>query len=143
MNKQRVLFVCVQNSARSQMAESYLNFLGSDKFEAESAGLEPGSLNPFAVEVMEEDGINISNNKTKDVFDFFKQGKMYSYVITVCDEEAAERCPIFPGVCNRLHWSFADPSLLEGSYEEKLEGTRIIRDRIKNKILEFFNNEIY
>ena len=134
MDKKRVLFVCVQNSARSQMAEAYLNYFGSDNMEAESAGLEPGSLNPFAIEVMEEDGINISNNKTKDVFDFFKQGKMYSYVITVCDEKAAERCPIFPGVCNRLHWSFADPSSLEGSYEEKLAGTRIIRDQIKNKI---------
>ena len=134
MDRISVLFVCVQNSARSQMAEAYLNFFGCDKFEAESAGLEPGSLNPFVVEVLKEDGIDISNNKTKSVFDFFKQGRMYGYVVTVCDETAAERCPIFPGVCNRLHWNFADPSSLEGSYEEKLAGTRIIRDQIKNKI---------
>jgi len=134
MNKIRVLFVCIQNSARSQMAEAYLNYLGGEKFEAESAGLEPGMLNPFAVEVMKEDGIDISQNKTKDVFEFFKSGKMYSYVITVCDEASAERCPIFPGVCKRLHWSFADPASIKGSNEEKLNGTRIIRDQIKDKI---------
>ncbi|MCL5030860.1 MAG: arsenate reductase ArsC [Bacteroidetes bacterium] len=134
MNRQRVLFVCVHNSARSQMAEAYLNFFGNEKFEAESAGLEPGSLNPFVVEVMKEDEIDISGNKTKSVFDFFKQGKMYGYVITVCDETTAERCPIFPGVCERLHWSFADPAAIEGTYEEKLAGTRMIRDQIKFKI---------
>ena len=116
------------------MAEAYLNLFGGELFEAESAGLEPGKLNPIAVEVMKEDGINISNNKTKDVFDFFKQGRMYSYVITVCDETAAERCPIFPGICKRMHWSFADPASIEGTYEEKLEGTIKIRDQIKNKI---------
>lgn len=130
----RVLFVCIHNSARSQMAEAYLNLFGNGKFEAESAGLEPAGLNPFAVEAMKEDGIDISNNKTKDVFDFFKKGKMYSYVITVCDEASAERCPIFPGVCERLHWSFQDPAAIRGSHEEKLEGTRIIRDKIKTKI---------
>jgi len=131
----RVLFVCIHNSARSQMAEAYLNLYGNGKFEAESAGLEPGDLNQFAVEVMKEDGIDMSNNKTKDVFDYFKKGKMYSYVITVCDEASAERCPIFPGVCERLHWSFADPAAIEGTYEDKLAGTRIIREQIKSKIL--------
>ena len=134
MNGVRVLFVCIHNSARSQMAEVYLNLYGNGKFEAESAGLEPGGLNQFAVEVMKEDGIDISNKKTKDVFDFFKKGKMYSYVITVCDEASAERCPIFPGVCERLHWSFSDPAAIEGTYEEKIYGTRIIRDQIKIKI---------
>ncbi len=133
----RVLFVCIHNSARSQMAEAYLNLFGNGKFEAESAGLEPGDLNPFAVEAMKEDGIDISNNKTKDVFDFFKKGKMYSYVITVCDEASAERCPIFPGVCERLHWSFADPAAIGGTYEEKLSGTRTIREKIKNKIIDW------
>ena len=134
MDKQKVLFVCIHNSARSQMAEAYLNLFGGEKFEAESAGLEPGKLNPFAVEVMKEDGIDISNNKTKDVFEFFKIGKIFSYVITVCDEASAERCPIFPGVCKRIHWSFPDPSAIEGSRDEKLSGTRIIRDQIKEKI---------
>ncbi len=134
MKRIRVLFVCIHNSARSQMAEAYLNIFGEDLFEAESAGLEPGKLNPVVIEVMNEEGINISNNKTKDVFEFFKAGRMYSYVITVCDEASAERCPIFPGVCNRLHWSFADPSAIEGTYEDKVSGTRIIRDEIKIRI---------
>jgi arsenate reductase len=139
MSKNKVLFVCVHNSARSQMAEAYLNRLRGDSFEAESAGLEPGKLNPLVVEVMKEDGIDISNNKTKSVFDFFKQGRMFSYVITVCDESAAEGCPIFPGVCKRLHWSFRDPSALVGTHQEKLEAIRIIRDQIKNQIKEWLD----
>ena len=134
MYKTKVLFVCVHNSARSQMAEAFLNLLAGDKFEAESAGLEPGILNPIVVDAMKEIGIDISTNKTKDVFEFYKIGKMFKYVITVCDETAAERCPIFPGVTERIHWSFPDPSALKGSYEEKLEGTRKIRNQIEEKI---------
>lgn len=134
MKKIKVLFVCIHNSARSQMAEAFLNALGGDTFEAESAGLEPGTLNPAAVEVMKEIGIDISKNKTQSVFDFFKKGKLFNYVITVCDETSAERCPIFPGYAIRLHWSFEDPSAVKGSYEEKLEKTRNIRDVIKAKI---------
>ncbi|MGE5847478.1 MAG: arsenate reductase ArsC [Ignavibacteria bacterium] len=98
MNKLKVLFVCVHNSARSQMAEAYLNKFGGDRFFAESAGLEPGKLNPLIVDVMKEEGIDISNKKTNDVFEFYKKGKFYSYVIAVCDKEAAKRCPIFPGI---------------------------------------------
>ncbi|MCL5237277.1 MAG: arsenate reductase ArsC [Nitrospirae bacterium] len=134
MKKIKVLFVCIHNSARSQMAEAFLNALGGDTFEAESAGLEPGTLNPAAVEVMKEIGIDISKNKTQSAFDFFKKGKLFNYVITVCDETSAERCPIFPGHTRRLHWSFEDPSAIKGSYEEKLEKTRNIRDVIKAKI---------
>ena len=133
----KVLFVCVHNSARSQMAEAYLNKLAGDRFIAESAGIEPGVLNPVAVESMKQDGIDISKNKTKSVFDFYKQGRLFDYVITVCDREAAERCPIFPGVTQRLHWSFADPSALQGSPEEKLEGTNKIRDEINQKVVEW------
>lgn len=80
------------------MAEAYLNKFGGDLFFAESAGLEPGKLNPLIVDVMKEEGIDISNKKTNDVFEFYKKGKFYSYVIAVCDKEAAERCPIFPGI---------------------------------------------
>jgi arsenate reductase len=137
MEKKKVLFVCVHNSARSQMAEAYLNKLGGEKFFAESAGLEPGILNPLVVKVMAEDGIDISGNKTKSVFDFFKAGKTYEYVITVCDTEAAERCPIFPGKAIRFHWSFPDPSSLDGTEEEKLEKIRKIRDDIKAKVIDF------
>ena len=111
-----------------------MNQLRGDSFEAESAGLEPGTLNPVVVEVMKEEGIDISNNKTKSVFDFFKQGRMFSYVITVCDESAAEGCPVFPGVCKRVHWSFRDPSTLGGDHQEKLEATRTIRNQIKSQI---------
>jgi len=137
MSKTKVLFVCVHNSARSQMAEAFLNHYFGDRFEAESAGLEPGKLNPVVVEVMKEIGLDISANKTKSVFDYFKQGKMFKYVITVCDETAAERCPIFPGVAERIRWSFPDPSALQGTYEEKLDETKRIRDQIKEKVKEW------
>ena len=131
MNPIKVLFVCIHNSARSQMAEAYLNHFGDGRFEAESAGLEPGVLNPRVIQVMKEDGIDVSGNRTKSVFDLFKQGRMFGYVVTVCDKEAAEKCPIFPGVAKRLHWNFPDPSALRGTEEQKLQGTREIRDEIK------------
>src|SRR6266568_2993615 len=132
--KKRVLFICVHNSARSQMAEAFLNAGGGDFFEAQSAGLEPGTLNPLAIEVMREVGIDISKNKTQAVFDVFKSGQFFPYVITVCNESEAAGCPIFPGVTNRLHWSFPDPSTLVGTQEERLEGTRKIRDDIRRRI---------
>ena len=134
MKPTRVLFVCVHNSARSQMAEAYLNHLGEGRFEAESAGLEPGTLNPCVVQVMKEDGIDPSGNETKSVFDLFKRGGLYSFVVTVCDETSAEKCPIFPGAAKCLHWSFADPSSLSGTEDEKLERTREIRDEIRRKV---------
>ena len=137
MNKIKILFVCVENTARSQMAEAFLNKYGNEKFFAESAGLEPGILNPLVVEVMKEEGIDISNNKTKSAFDFLKQGKFFSYVIKLCNKESLERCPIFPGVRQEIEWSFNDPAKFEGSYEERLNATRIIRDQIKNQILEW------
>ena len=132
--KKRVLFVCIHNSARSQMAEAFLNQICGEEFEAHSAGLEAGKLNPIVVEAMQEIGIDISGNQTKAVFDMFKSGKMFAYVITVCDEASAERCPIFPGVTKRLHWSFPDPSSVQGTPEEKLAKTREVRDIIKEKI---------
>jgi arsenate reductase (thioredoxin) len=134
MAKQRVLFICVHNSARSQMAEAFLNKLSDGKIEAESAGLEPGVLNLLAVLVMKEIGIDISGNKTKSVFDIVKKGTAYSYVITVCDESNAGRCPVFPGITKRLHWSFPDPSSFSGTHEEKLQKTREVRDQVKVKI---------
>ena len=137
MEKIKILFVCVHNSARSQMAEALLNNIGSKYFETESAGFEPGILNPLAMEVMKEVGIDISANQTKSVFDFFKAGKMYNFVITVCDESSGERCPIFPGLVTRLHWSFEDPSSFSGTYEEKLSKTRLVRENIKTKIIHF------
>lgn len=135
MQKVKVLFVCIHNSARSQMAEAFLNVLGNGKFEAESAGLEPGVLNSTVVEVMKEIGIDISQNQTNSVFDFYKAGKRYNYVFTVCDEASGEKCPIFPGTLKTIHMGFTDPSSLTG--ENKLEQTRKIRDEIKTKIQEF------
>lgn len=132
--KPKVLFICVHNSARSQMAEAWLNDLCGDFFEAQSAGLEPGTLNPLAVEVMREAGIDISRKQTQAVFDVFTSGQLFAYVITVCDESNAEKCPIFPGPTKRLHWSFADPSQVTGTKEEKLARMREIRDEIRDKI---------
>jgi len=132
--KQKVLFICVHNSARSQMAEAFLNEICGDYFEAHSAGLEPGTLNPLAVEAMREIGMDISQNQTQSVFDVFKSGELFAYVITVCDESSAECCPIFPGVTKRLHWSFPDPAALAGTRDERLAGTRKIRDQIRAHI---------
>ena len=134
MAKQQVLFVCVHNSARSQMAEAWLNHFGGEQFEAESAGLSPGTLNPLVVKVMQEVGIDISHKKTQAVFDLFQTGRLFKYVITVCDETSAEKCPIFPGITTRFHWSFPDPSTLTGTEAEKLAQTREIRDLIKAKV---------
>jgi arsenate reductase (thioredoxin) len=132
--KKKVLFICVHNSARSQMAEAFLNLICPDYFEAHSAGLEPGVLNPLAVEAMREMGVDISGKKTRGVFDVFKSGEFFPFVITVCDETSAERCPIFPGVTQRLHWSFPDPAALRGTHDERLEGVRKIRDQIRARI---------
>ena len=135
--KKKVLFICVHNSARSQMAEALLNKRCGGFFEAHSAGLEPGKLNPLAVEVLHEVDIDISKNKTQAVFDVFKSGELFAYVITVCDESEAQGCPIFPGVATRLHWSFPDPSKFTGSIEEKMQETRRVRDKIDNQIRRF------
>ncbi|MFZ3111136.1 MAG: arsenate reductase ArsC [Rectinemataceae bacterium] len=133
----RVLFLCVHNSARSQMAEAFLKKYGEGKFEAESAGLEPGKLNPYVVRLMSEIGIDISHNVTKNVFDFAAEGRRYDVVVTVCSKEAAERCPIFPGQHRKLHWPFPDPSALAGSDAEKMEETRRIRDMIEEAVKDF------
>lgn len=132
--KKRVLFVCIHNSARSQMAEAFLNRRCGKEFEADSAGLEPGKLNPIVVEAMREIGIEISGNQTKTVSEMIKSGKKFDHVITVCDETSAERCPVFPGAGTRWHWSFPDPSGFPGGPEEKLARTREVRDAIKTKI---------
>ena len=132
--KRNVLFICIHNSARSQMAEAFLNQICGEQFQAFSAGLEPGKLNPVVIEAMQEIGIDISRNQTKAVADMMKSGKSFAYAITVCDETSAERCPIFPGITTRLHWGFPDPSSIQGNHEQKLARTREIRDAIKAKV---------
>jgi arsenate reductase len=128
------------------MAEVYLKKLAADRFEAESAGLEPGKINPLVAEVMKEEGIDITKNSTNDVFEFFRQGRRYDCIVTVCSREAADRCPVFPvtgqgaGQIRRLHWPFDDPSQVTGTHEQKLEKIREIRDQIKQKIQEFIRD---
>jgi len=126
--------MCIHNSARSQMAEAFLNHLAGDRFEAESAGLEAGALNPIVVEAMKEVGIDISQNKTKEVFDFVKQGKKFDIVVTVCDEASAEKCPFFPTQKEKLNWSLPDPSRFEGSHDVKLAMVRPVRDAARKKV---------
>ncbi|PYK29028.1 MAG: arsenate reductase ArsC [Verrucomicrobia bacterium] len=135
--KKKVLFICVHNSARSQMAAALLNKRCGDFFEAESAGLEPGKLNPLAVEVLHEIGIDISKNETRGVFDVFKSGTLFAYVITVCHESEASGCPIFPGVTTRLQWSFPDPSKFTGSQDDKMQETRRVLDKIDTEVRRF------
>ncbi|MEA3354176.1 MAG: arsenate reductase ArsC [Campylobacterota bacterium] len=132
----KVLFVCIHNSARSQMAEAFLNRYSEGMFEAYSAGIEPGTLNPLVVKAMAQKDIDISKNETKSAFDFVKQGKLFNYIVTVCDEQAAQRCPIFPGVRERIMMSFEDPSSFVGSQEEKLEKIRVVRDKIEDAVLD-------
>ena len=138
MAKQNVLFICVHNSARSQMAEAWLNEICGDHFAAESAGLEPGTINSLVVDVMNEAGIDLSGKKTRAVFDVWKSARhLFTYVVTVCSESEAEACPIFAGVTTRLHWSFDDPSKFTGTREERLERTRGVRDQIHAKVDSF------
>jgi arsenate reductase (thioredoxin) len=132
-----ILCLCVHNSARSQMAEAYLRLLGGDIFEVESAGLEPGSLNPFVVRALREEGIDISGKIPQDVFALYKAGRAYRYVITVCSPEAAERCPVFPGRSEKLHWPFPDPSTFRGTDEQIMASVRALRDEIREKVRRF------
>jgi arsenate reductase len=134
MNKQKVLFICVHNSARSQMAEAWLNQACGEFFDAQSAGLEPGTLNPLVVEAMRDAGIDLSAKKTQAVSDVLKSGTRFSYVVTVCGEAEAEGCPAFPAAAQRLHWPFRDPSKLTGTHEQKLLQVRAIRDEIRARI---------
>ena len=119
------------------MAEAYFNKLGAGLFRAESAGLEPGPLNPYVVRALAEEGIDISGKKTQDVFALYKAGRTYQYVITVCSKEAADRCPIFPGTSHRLHWPFPDPSTFRGNDDAVMAQVREVRDAIREKVREF------
>ena len=135
MKKLKVLFICTQNSARSQMAEEFLRQFAGDSFEVESAGLEPATeVNPLVVEVMAEVGIDLSHKKPQSVFDLFKERRIYDYVITVCDSGAEGTCPIFPGLAQRWHWPFPDPAKATGTHEEQLAEARRIRDLIREQV---------
>jgi arsenate reductase (thioredoxin) len=129
--KQRVLFLCTHNSARSQMAEGLLRTLGGDRFEAFSAGTEATQVRPLAIRAMAELGIDMSAQRSKTLDRYLKE--RFDAVITVCDQ-ANEACPVFFGARERLHWSFPDPSKAEGSEEQQLEVYRQVRDAIRERI---------
>jgi len=139
VNKKKVLFLCTHNSARSQMAEGILRSLYGDKYEVFSAGSVPGRLNPNAIEVMKEIGIDISSHYSKSIMDFFEED--FDYVVTVCSG-SGENCPFFPGGKKQIHKDFEDPSSFSGSQEEVRKKFREIRDQIKKWIEEIFNNDI-
>jgi arsenate reductase len=120
------------------MAEAFLNSLAGHTYEAMSAGLEPGEINPLAVEAIREIGIDISQNKTKSAFDLYQRGELFSYVIAVCDARAAQRCPNFPGLLTKtINWNIEDPAASKGTREEKLEEMRRVRNIIKQKVEAF------
>jgi arsenate reductase len=129
----RILFLCTGNSARSQMAEAFLRRFGGDRFEVHSAGLEPKGVHPLTIQVMQEAGIDISEQTSKGVETYL--GKtLFRYLITVCDD-ADKNCPtIWPGVSQRMHWSYEDPAAFAGTDEEKLAKFREIRDLIEQRI---------
>ena len=138
MIKPRVLFVCTENSCRSQMAEGFLRHHAGDRFEVFSGGAQPGKLNPTAVEVMREVGIDISGHSSKDVAQFL--GQSFHYIIRLCDK-VREKCPVLPGAIWYLDWSFEDPAATEGTAPEKLAAFRRIRDQIEEKTVEFVAQE--
>jgi arsenate reductase len=129
----KVLFLCTGNSARSQMAEAFLRKYGRGQFEPFSAGLEPKELNPLTVRVMEEIGFDMSRHRSKGISEYLGK-EHFEYLVTVC-HDAEQNCPrVWPGVNQRLHWSFEDPAAFEGGEEEKLEKFRQIRNQIQNKV---------
>lgn len=140
MSKAKVLFLCAGNSARSQMAEAFLKKYGGDQFEADSAGTEPRGINPYTERVMEEVGVSLRNQHSKHVKEYM--GKVhFGYLITMCNE-AEKSCPTtFPGIGQRLHWLFEDPSAFVGSDAEKLDKFREVRDQIERHIKTWLTEE--
>jgi len=132
----KILFLCTGNSCRSQMGEGFMRHMAGNKFEVFSAGVEPTQVNPYAIKVMAEAGIDISSHQSKSVDEFLEQE--FDYVITVCNH-AKQICPVFPGQYERIHWDIEDPADAKGSEQEKLAFFRKIRDEIKEKCLEFLN----
>lgn len=137
----KVLFLCIHNSTRSQMAETYVNEIGKDKFIAESAGIheltKESKINPYVVKVMKEEGFDIENNPLNSAFDLLREGRKYDIVVTVWDDATGQQCPVFPSAMTTLNWSLEDPSSFTGTEEEVLEKTREVREKIKERILQF------
>ena len=135
--KQKVLFLCTGNSARSQMAEAILRRQAGDRFEVFSAGLEPKGIHPLTIQVLEEKGYPMDGQYSKSLDEYL--GKLqFDYLITVCGN-AEERCPYFPGMGTRMHWPFEDPAAVEGGAEDRLTAFRATRDEIESQILAWVN----
>jgi arsenate reductase len=134
------MFICIHNSGRSQMREAFARAYAGDQFEVMSAGIESGTLNPLVVRAMGEIGVSMKGHYAKKAQDLVDREQRFDYVITVCDESNAERCPLFPGKHTRMHWGFPDPSALKGSDEEKLAGIRLIRDAIQKKVQDWIES---
>jgi len=133
MTKTKVLFLCTGNSARSQIAEAFLRKYGGDEFEAYSAGLEPRGIAPSTERVMKEIGISLSHQRSKHLKEYM--GKVHlGYLITLCDEAEASCPTTFPGIGERLRWSFEDPAAFTGQEDEKLVKFREVRDQIERRI---------
>ena len=131
----RVLFVCVHNAARSRMAEALLRQLGGPLFEVTSAGFEPRAVNPLVIEALADIGLSLPSTATQpSVFELFRAGRHFHYVIGVCDEEHGQKCPLFPGITRRLNWSFPDPATFTGSHEEKLARVTEVREALRARI---------
>lgn len=141
LDRIKVLFICVRNSARSQIAEEFLRKLGGDGFSVESAGLDPGEIDPYVVKVMKEEGVDLTDKKTNDVWDLFKNERVYDYVITVCEKKWEEKCPTFPGIYKRENWEIPDPKGFQGEEEAKLDQYRKLKDIVKLRV-ELFLDEI-
>ncbi|MFZ1128371.1 arsenate reductase ArsC [Methanoregula sp.] len=138
--KKKILFICTHNSARSQMAEGYMNAKYGDRYEVFSGGTEPGQVHPMAIAVMKEVGIDISGHRSKLIDEFFGSG--IETVVTVCDS-AQKACPFFPGATEEIHQGFPDPAAFTGSDEEIRAGFRRVRDKITSWIdMKFGNNPV-
>ena len=136
----KILFICTHNSARSHMAEGFVNALYGERYLAFSAGTEPSKVNPYAVRVMQEIGIDISDHRSKSVDEFLDQD--LDYVVTVCDH-AKEVCPFFPGGRKALHKGFQDPASVAGTEDEKLSLFRRVREEIRDWVEKIFGNEFF
>ena len=133
--KPRILFICQHNSGRSQIAAAYLEKFAGEHLDVDSAGLAPADkVNPLVVEVMQEDGIDLTDRKPRDLFALFQAGELYEHVITVC-HGGETQCPVFPGITKRWHWPFEDPASVEGDLQTQLEKVRRIRDTIKDWLI--------
>lgn len=139
MDKKRVLVLCTGNSARSQMAERFLRHIAGDKFEVFSAGVKPTQVNPLAIKVMAEVGVDISKHRSKSAMEFI--GEKFDYVITICDN-AKQTCPVFPGKYKKVYWDLEDPAVVQGAEEEKLNVFRKTRDKIKEYVLGFLKTTV-